>query len=118
MFDLNVAAVLTFEPSFFNNVPETGKVTFVAPVTVSVVEKAPDVTKAPPRVMVFALLFATPVPPFAGSMGLGGTKLPAVSEPVIVAFPPTVRLPVDDNVPVLFTANVDICNADELPIPS
>ena len=42
------------------NVPEVGRVTDVAPVTASVVPKAPDIVK------VEAALFATPVPPLAG----------------------------------------------------
>jgi hypothetical protein len=44
------------------SVPEVGRVTLVAPVTVNVVLKAPLVVKFPPSVMVDAPLF-TPVPP-------------------------------------------------------
>jgi hypothetical protein len=40
--------------------PLVGRVTFVVPVTVSVVAKAPE------TVIVLAALFATPVPPLAG----------------------------------------------------
>jgi hypothetical protein len=49
-------------PVEFIKVPEVGRVTFVAAVTVKVVANAPEVARFPPRVIVLPELF-TPVPP-------------------------------------------------------
>ena len=49
------------------SVPAVGKVTFVVPVVVKVVLKAPTVVRLPPSVIVRDPLL-TPVPPFEGSM--------------------------------------------------
>ena len=51
-------------PVVASSVPLVGKVTFVAPVLVSVTGLAPEVAKLPPIVMVFPALF-TPAPPLA-----------------------------------------------------
>ena len=49
-------------PAKVANVPEVGRLIDVVPVVIIVVEKLPEVTKSPPKVMVlFPLL--TPVPP-------------------------------------------------------
>jgi hypothetical protein len=49
-------------PAKVANVPEVGRLIDVVPVVIIVVEKLPEVTKSPPKVMdLFPLL--TPVPP-------------------------------------------------------
>lgn len=57
-----VPVTLETVPAVVANVPDVGKVTFVAPVIVKVDANEPDVVNDPPRVIVDAPLFI-PVPP-------------------------------------------------------
>ena len=57
-----VLLVIVSVPLSVAKVPVVGRVTFVAPVDVRVVLKAPLVVRFPPRVIVRLALF-TPVPP-------------------------------------------------------
>jgi hypothetical protein len=59
---VSVLLVKVSVPANVARVPVVGRVTFVAPVEVKVVAKAPAVTKFPPKVIVLVPLF-TPVPP-------------------------------------------------------
>ena len=70
---VSVLLVSVSDPANVAKVPVVGKVTFVVPVDVSVVAKAPDVVRLPPSVTVLPVL-ATPVPPLAPS------KTPETSE--------------------------------------
>ena len=67
------------EPASVARVPVVGSVTFVVPVAVRVVPKAPAVTKLPPSVIVFPVL-STPVPPFAAGNTRRGVA-PETAEP-------------------------------------
>jgi hypothetical protein len=60
-----VPLTLVTVPVVVDKVPDVGKVTFVTPVMVKVLAKAPEVVKLPPRVKVLAPLL-TPVPPKVG----------------------------------------------------
>jgi len=56
-------------------VPEVGNVTLVGAVIVKVDEKAPDVVKLPPSVIVLAPLFM-PVPPLDDARGIDESVMP------------------------------------------
>ena len=62
---LTVPETLVTLPPTVANVPLVGKVTFVAPVIVKVLENGPTVARLPPRVNVDVPLL-TPVPPLEG----------------------------------------------------
>ena len=81
----NVLLVNISVPSKVASVPDAGKVTFVGPVLLRVVLKAPVVSKFPPRVMVLPVLFL-PVPPLAPE------TIPVILVAVPLTFP--VRSPV------------------------
>ena len=80
---VNVLLVKFSEPANVANVPVKGKVTFVVPVVVNVVAKAPEVVRLPPKVIVLPELL-TPVPPYCPAI-----KLP-FQVPVVIV--PTVNI--------------------------
>jgi len=65
---VRVLLVKVSVPCKVANVPLTGKLRSVVPLTVKVVTNAPCVTRLPPRVMVLPAL-ETPVPPFSPETG-------------------------------------------------
>ena len=75
-------------------VPEVGNVTLVEPVVVSVRELAPEVTRLPASVMVFAPLL-TPVPPELPASAVPKVRTP-VEEKLDVELPPKYAGPYEE----------------------
>ena len=84
---LTLLLVRASAPAKVARVPVVGRVTFVAPDTVKVVAKAPEVAKLPPKVIVFPALL-TPVPPYWPAT-TPAFQVPVVMVPsvVMVAWP-------------------------------
>ena len=74
---VSVLFVKVSEPAKVLNVPVVGRVTPVAPETVKVVAKAPEI------VSVLAALFATPVPPLAAGNAVPEYVIASVPDDVI-----------------------------------
>lgn len=74
--------------ALFTRVPEVGKVTLVVPETVRVVEKAPEIVKFPPIVMVLDPLL-TPVPPKVGLITVPFHVPVDIVPRVVIEFCPT-----------------------------
>ena len=70
-------------PAKVAKVPEVGKLIDVLPTVIIVVEKFPEVTKSPPKVMVL-LPLSTPVPPKVGDKIPEMAVLPSKEYPKIV----------------------------------